>query len=72
MPDDLQAHVVGAGVRVLGLSAAHGLAVANLPLHHRDPFDRLLVAQAREDGLTLVSADTRLEAYDVAVLDPLS
>lgn len=72
VPDDLHAHVVGAGVRLLGLSADHGLAVASLPLHHRDPFDRLLVAQARRDGFTLVTADTRIHAYDVAVLDPLT
>jgi PIN domain nuclease of toxin-antitoxin system len=71
VPDDLGAHVADAGIRVLGLSAEHGLAVAALPLHHRDPFDRLLIAQAREDGYTLVSADERVRAYDVAVLDPL-
>jgi PIN domain nuclease of toxin-antitoxin system len=70
VPDDLHAHVTGTGLRVLGLSADHGLAVARLPLHHRDPFDRLLVAQARHEGLTLVTADTRLYAYDVAVIDP--
>ena len=72
VPDDLHAHVLETGVRVLGLSAEHGLAVASLPLHHRDPFDRLLIAQARQDGLTLVTADTRIHAYDVAVLDPLA
>jgi PIN domain nuclease of toxin-antitoxin system len=72
VPDDLHAHVVGTGVRVLGLSPDHGLAVASLPLHHRDPFDRLLVAQAREGGFTLVTADPRIHAYDVAVLDPLA
>jgi PIN domain nuclease of toxin-antitoxin system len=70
VPDDIHAHVVGSGLRVLGLSPDHGLAVASLPLHHRDPFDRLLVAQARQEGLTLVTADTRLHAYDVAVIDP--
>ncbi len=70
VPEDLHAHVVGTGLRVLGLSPEHGLAVASLPLHHRDPFDRLLVAQARLEGLTLVTADTRLHAYDVAVIDP--
>jgi PIN domain nuclease of toxin-antitoxin system len=70
VPDDLQEHIVGAGVRVLGLSADHGLAVARLPLHHRDPFDRLLVAQARQEGFTLVTADARIHAYEVAVLDP--
>jgi PIN domain nuclease of toxin-antitoxin system len=72
VPGDVQAHVLGAGLRVLGLSPEHGLAVAHLPLHHRDPFDRLLVAQAQQEGLTLVTADERLRAYDVAVLDPLA
>lgn len=72
VPDDLHAHVVGTGVRLLGLSPDHCLAVASLPLHHRDPFDRLLVAQARQDKFTLVTADERIHAYDVAVLDPLT
>jgi len=72
VPNDLHEHVLATGVRVLGLSADHGLAVARLPLHHRDPFDRLLIAQARQAGLTLVTADTRIHAYDVAVLDPLA
>ena len=47
IPDDLRDHVVRAGVKVLSLDSAHGLAVAQLPMHHRDPFDRLLIAQAR-------------------------
>jgi len=72
VPHDLDAHIIGTGIRILGLSAEHGLAVANLPLHHRDPFDRLLIAQARQEGFTLVTADTRIHAYDVAVLDPLT
>ena len=72
VPSDLHEHILETGVRVLGLSADHGLAVASLPLHHRDPFDRLLIAQARHDGLTLVTADTRIHAYDVPVLDPLA
>jgi PIN domain nuclease of toxin-antitoxin system len=72
VPGDVQAHVLGAGLRVLGLSPEHGLAVAHLPLHHRDPFDRLLVVQAQQEGFTLVTADERLRAYDVAVLDPLA
>ncbi len=71
-PSDLHDHILATGVRVLGLSADHGLAVARLPLHHRDPFDRLLIAQARQDGLTLVTADERIHAYDVAVLDPFA
>jgi PIN domain nuclease of toxin-antitoxin system len=72
VPDDLHARVLDSGVRVLGLSAAHGLAVASLPLHHRDPFDRLLVAQAQHEGFTLVTADPWIRAYELEVLDPLT
>jgi PIN domain nuclease of toxin-antitoxin system len=72
VPDDLHAQIVSTGVRVLGLSPDDGLAVASLPLHHCDPFDRLLIAQARHGGFTLVTADPRIRAYDVAVVDPLA
>ena len=71
VPDDLHAHVSGAGVRVLGLTPDHGLAVARLPPHHRDPFDRLLVAQARLDGFTLLTGNPRMRAYDIPVVDAL-
>jgi PIN domain nuclease of toxin-antitoxin system len=59
-------------VRVLGLPPAHGLAVASLPLHHCDPFDRVLVAQAQHEGFALVTADARIHAYELTVLDPLT
>jgi PIN domain nuclease of toxin-antitoxin system len=72
VPDDLHEHIAGTGLRVVGLAPEHGLAVAELPLHHRDPFDRLLVAQARHEQFTLVTADERITAYDVAVLDALA
>ena len=49
----------------LAITDAHTLAAAALPPHHRDPFDRVLVAQARIEGLTLVTADAMFEAYDV-------
>lgn len=72
VPEGLEDHVARSGLRVLGLTAAHGLGVAALPLHHRDPFDRLLIAQASSEGLTLVTADERIPEYDVATLDPLA
>ena len=52
----------------LAVTHAHALAVAALPPHHRDPVDRVLVAQARVEGLTLVTADAALEPYDVPML----
>jgi PIN domain nuclease of toxin-antitoxin system len=54
----------------LPVEHAHALAVAALPSHHRDPFDRLLVAQARQLGLPILSADPVFDAYDVEVLRP--
>lgn len=68
VPEDLQAKITDAGVRSLGLAAAHGLAVAQLPTHHRDPFDRLLIAQAMTEGLTLVTADPNFAAYDLPIV----
>ncbi len=68
VPDDLREHIVGSGLRMLGLTAEHGLAVAGLPLHHRDTFDRLLIAQAQTEGLTLLTADARIDDYEVAVI----
>lgn len=52
----------------LDVTIEHALETEALPPHHRDPFDRLLVAQARRERLTLVSADPRLRAYEVRVL----
>lgn len=66
MPEDFHAHVLASGLSVIGLSSDHGLAVARLPLYHRDPFDRLLIAQAREERLTLVTADPRIRAYETS------
>jgi PIN domain nuclease of toxin-antitoxin system len=60
--------LVDRGIRILGLTAEHGLGVAELPLHHRDPFDRLLISQARSEGLTIVTSDPYFAAYDVAVI----
>jgi PIN domain nuclease of toxin-antitoxin system len=68
VPDDLQARIADSGVRTLGLSPAHGLAVADLPVHHRDPFDRLIIAQAMVERLTVVTADTRFQPYGIELL----
>lgn len=56
-------------IRALPVEVAHACRVATLPMHHRDPFDRLLVAQAQLEGLTLVSADRQLHRYDVQILE---
>jgi PIN domain nuclease of toxin-antitoxin system len=55
------------GTRGLPIEHAHALRVATLPLHHRDPFDRLLVAQAQVERLTMVTVDRQLEPYDIKI-----
>lgn len=60
--------IYGLDCTQLPISAEHARAVEGLPWHHRDPFDRLLVAQAGVEGCALVSADRRLQAYDVPIL----
>jgi PIN domain nuclease of toxin-antitoxin system len=52
----------------LPVTVRHGEAVGKLPLHHRDPFDRLLIAQAQVEGLVLVTGDRKLAQYGVPVL----
>jgi PIN domain nuclease of toxin-antitoxin system len=62
------AHVLEAeSFEALPITARHAHAVGDLPMHHRDPFDRLLVAQATIEGLSLTTHDVELERYDVAV-----
>jgi PIN domain nuclease of toxin-antitoxin system len=55
-------------IALLPIELHHAVRVVDLPWHHRDPFDRLLVAQALCDGLTLVSADAALAAYGAPML----
>jgi PIN domain nuclease of toxin-antitoxin system len=50
------------------VSSRHATTAAALPPHHRDPFDRMLVAQAQSEGLTLVTSDQRIAAYGVPML----
>lgn len=54
-------------IPVLPVTERHAARVAALPLHHRDPFDRLLIATAQLENLTLVSADPRFARYEVAL-----
>ena len=54
---------------VLDIRMAHAIAVATLPPHHADPFDRLLIAQAQMEGFTIATSDGAFDDYDVKVLD---
>lgn len=63
-PDDILVRLEQADVELLPITARHADRVATLPMHHQDPFDRLLVAQADIDKLTLVSADGAMRRYE--------
>lgn len=52
-------------IKLLPIDGAHAYAVADLPPHHRDPFDRMLAAQAQVEGLPIVSADDIFDAYGI-------
>jgi PIN domain nuclease of toxin-antitoxin system len=56
------------GFRFLQLAPEHGAAAGTLPLHHRDPFDRLLIAQAKTEPMHLVSKDAMVALYDCPLL----
>jgi PIN domain nuclease of toxin-antitoxin system len=56
------------GFVLLEISAAHLLTLASLPMHHRDPFDHLLIAQAISEGATFVSEDQNTPSYPVAFI----
>jgi PIN domain nuclease of toxin-antitoxin system len=64
--------VAAAGLRLLSITAVHAEHVADLPDLHRDPFDRILVAQATVENLTIITADEAVGAYGVSVIDPAS
>ena len=67
-PTGLAPTLLAAGAQPLPVTLDHATAVETLPWHHRDPFDRLLVAQAQTDGLTIVSQDELLAPYGVSLV----
>jgi PIN domain nuclease of toxin-antitoxin system len=68
VPDEYVSLLLGAGVQPLPVSVDHAVAVERLPWHHRDPFDRMLVAQASVEGAALVTRDEDLRPYGVALV----
>jgi PIN domain nuclease of toxin-antitoxin system len=67
-PDDLPERVEQLGFELLPVTADHAWQVRHLPLHHRDPFDRLLIAQAQVERLSVITADPAFDPYDVTVV----
>ena len=67
-PADLPERLRDSGFRHLNITAEHGIVAGRLPLIHRDPFDRMLIAQAKVEQLTLVTRDAEIPKYDVETL----
>jgi PIN domain nuclease of toxin-antitoxin system len=68
LPPDFDASVLSGDFSVLPLLPEHTAALASLPLHHRDPFDRMLIAQAIAENLTLITTDKDILKYDLKLL----
>jgi PIN domain nuclease of toxin-antitoxin system len=67
-PDDLEHQLEAGGFEPLPISVAHAVAAGHLPRHHEDPFDRMLIAQALAEGLTVVTRDKRFYDYGIPLL----
>lgn len=67
-PPNLEAVIQACGFQALSITVAHALATETLPPHHRDPFDRMLVAQARIENSTIVSRDPILSQYGIPLI----
>jgi PIN domain nuclease of toxin-antitoxin system len=67
-PEELETVVRKRGFQPLSISFSHAAAAGALPRHHGDPFDRMLIAQAQSEGLTLVTRDRVFSAYSVPIL----
>ena len=67
-PPDLAERVRDMGFRELPVTSSHAILAARLPMHHRDPFDRMLVAQATVEGMTLATRDRQIHQYQVSLL----
>ena len=65
LADDIAGNIVEQGFSPLPITVRHAERAGRLPLHHRDPFDRVLIAQAHVDGLTLISNEALFDRYDV-------
>ncbi len=68
LPKEFFAHCPPPGFELLHIEPPHVILYTQLPLHHRDPFDRILIAQAKHEQLILMTRDTEILQYDVETM----
>lgn len=66
-PDDLETQINQHNFRPLPITIAHGVIVGKLPWHHKDPFDRIIIAQAMCESMTVITRDKKFNLYNVSV-----
>jgi PIN domain nuclease of toxin-antitoxin system len=64
VPGDLRSEIFARGLQEIPLQYQHGERLSRLPMHHADPFDRMLIAQAMDEGLIFVTHDQKIQLYD--------
>jgi PIN domain nuclease of toxin-antitoxin system len=69
IPSDFLSVLKQQGFEILSITANHAHKVGDLPMHHRDPFDRMLIVQAMEEGLTIMTHDRAFKKYGVPVIE---
>lgn len=65
LPPDFNREVTASGFAFLPFTERHAAALTELPFHHRDPFDRMLICQAQVDGLIFLTVDDNIRKYDI-------
>lgn len=68
-PDDLDAVIESLGFSKLNITPFHAEQAGNLPQHHKDPFDRMLIVQAQAEGLQIMTKDEHFPAYGISLID---
>jgi PIN domain nuclease of toxin-antitoxin system len=69
LPDNLALPLSAAGFELMPIAAVHAGLAPMLPMHHGDPFDRMIIAQAKSEQLTVVTADRQFHKYDVPLIE---
>lgn len=66
LPYQIEKGILASGFQLLSIELAHILRVEKLPMHHKDPFDRLLISQAKTEDLTFITSDQKIWEYDLS------